>query len=650
MYWGLFQTQERTEARFSSDYHGGSPEDYDVVKVATDQGYTVEATDGNLSGWQTIWNMTRDGFEDNASYFRLEGKDAEGNPDGSEVHVDIDNLIDYMVGIFYSGNYDSPVSAFSDNRNPNNFYAIDNREDESSGFIFYQHDAEHALFYENSEGPGIGIERDRVKIGPAASARMNVTNFEKFHPQWLHFKLSDNHEYRIRFADRAYKHLGPGGICTEEKGVALANVRIEQIDQAILMESARWGDGVGGTLRTRDDDWYPELSSLLDDFFPARTDVVIDQLNQADLWTGINPPVFYDGLYAIEDQVLTIKTTQSLEIRNPNASGYICYSTNGMDPRELGGTKYQRAILSSETVAMELRNSVEIKARIYEVREVDQKDTIVWSALASIKYVRKDENYSGLKVTELHYNPVDRLDGTDTINGEDYEFIEFKNTGDHPINLTGLRLDSAVYYEFPDNEILTPRQFFVIASNPGRFYEVHGLVPSGNYKRNFSNAGERVVLEDKDQNEILNFVYDDDYPWPFSADGGGRSMVSSLTNPVLPPAEATYWISSSDIEGSPFADDPESEVAVAQFTRETGLKVYPNPTSDYFIFRTDLPDKGELFSVTIYNLSGCVVYNADVSEGEEIHLGGNGLVSGLYFVQLQGNGINDRVKLIYKAH
>jgi hypothetical protein len=50
MYWGVYQTQERSEARYASDYLGGSKEDYDVVKVNTENyAYRIEATDGVLT-------------------------------------------------------------------------------------------------------------------------------------------------------------------------------------------------------------------------------------------------------------------------------------------------------------------------------------------------------------------------------------------------------------------------------------------------------------------------------------------------------------------------------------------------------------------------------------------------------------------------
>ena len=83
MYWGLFQTQERSEARFASDYLGGNAEDYDVIKVNTeDWQYRIEATDGDFDNWYEIWNMCQEGFTSNEDYFKLEGKDAEGKPGG----------------------------------------------------------------------------------------------------------------------------------------------------------------------------------------------------------------------------------------------------------------------------------------------------------------------------------------------------------------------------------------------------------------------------------------------------------------------------------------------------------------------------------------------------------------------------------------
>jgi len=80
MYWGLYQTQERSEARYAASYMGGSPEDYDVVKVNGDFSYTIEATDGNLDSWQKIFVCSQTGFKTKEAYYSLEGKDQFGKP------------------------------------------------------------------------------------------------------------------------------------------------------------------------------------------------------------------------------------------------------------------------------------------------------------------------------------------------------------------------------------------------------------------------------------------------------------------------------------------------------------------------------------------------------------------------------------------
>ncbi len=232
MYWGLFQTQERSEARYAQSYFGGTEDEYDVVKVNTENGYNIEASDGNLDSWQVLYNMCQKGFTSNADYFKIEGKDQYGKPvKGGKIMVDLDNLIDFMMVIFYTGNFDSPTASFMQNKGSNNFYAIDNREDNSKGFTFFVHDAEHSLFDE-AHNPGIGLYEDRVNIGTRTdNMRMEVNDFIKFHPQWLHFKLSANPEYRIRFADRAWKHLSEEGVFSPKNSLERINKRINEVDR-----------------------------------------------------------------------------------------------------------------------------------------------------------------------------------------------------------------------------------------------------------------------------------------------------------------------------------------------------------------------------------------------------------------------------------
>lgn len=292
VYWGLYQTQERAEARFAASYFGGEADDYDVVKVNGDDpsGRVIEATDGDLALWQDVWERCEAGLGDDAAYHALQGLDATGARDPDQrVLVDVDNLIDYMLVIFYAGNFDAPTGAFTRNQGPNNFFAIIDRSDPDEGFRFFAHDAEHSALAD-AYGPGIGLEEDRVNLGTRTDDyRMFVSGFEDFHPQWLHHRLTANARYRARFASRARAVLADDGPFAEAPVTALVEARAARIDLAIIAESARWGDTKGfsdggRTWRTRDDDWRPAVSRLVDDWIPNRRPIVIGQLQEAGLW------------------------------------------------------------------------------------------------------------------------------------------------------------------------------------------------------------------------------------------------------------------------------------------------------------------------------------------------------------------------------
>jgi len=633
MYWGLYQTQERAEARYAADYLGGSKEDYDVVKVSTEID-GIEATDGNLNSWEKIYNMCTKGFVNNADYFALEGKDQYGIPKkGGEVIVNIDNLIDYMQLIFYTGNYDAPVSAFKNNQGPNNFYAIDKRDDRSSGFLFFAHDSEHSMLI-GPENQGIGIQENRVTI-----LGMNAFIFARFQPQWLHFKLSANKEYRQRFADRAYKNFFNNGVFTPDVVHARFQVRAEQIKKAIIGESARWGDSklTDPPYTYTFEDWNREINDIYARYFPFRTDIVINQMKAASLYPTFSPPVFTKDNFVLDQGIYPV--TGSYVVTISGADGQIYYTLNGTDPRLIGDQINNSAILIATGGIVNLKGTAFINARI---KNGDQ-----WSALASVKLMNPIEDYSHLKVTELHYHPTDSLVGIDIISGKSFEFIEFKNTGDKPINLAGLSFTSSIEYQFKESDILSPNQFYVLASKPKWFYERHFMVPTGNFNKNFSNSGEQVVISNATGSPIIDFTYLDYSPWSTAPDGDGPSLSTILSNPIGNPADASYWTASSVYDGTPFADDPGILDTIDDFTvADNSLAVFPNPTKGKLYLKAG--DAKADIQVEIYSLSGSLIYNSSVVGNSVIDLGGLNIFPGIYMVKTKCNDQNLVNKVVYQ--
>lgn len=637
MYWGLFQTQERSEARFASDYFGDSAEDYDVIKVNSEN-YQIEATDGNIALWRRLYDLCGTGFVENEQYFALEGKNAYGRPvAGGEILVDIDNLIDYMLGIFYPGNFDAPTSSFMSNKGCNNFYAIKNRNEKNRGFIFLNHDAEHSLFY-YAQPPGVGINENRVNLASRTDGyKMEVNSFSIFHPQWLHYKLSANEEYRMRFADRAVMRLTGTGVFTEEECIERFMDRAEEIDIAVIAESARWGDGSrdGQTPYTKDDQWLYEINHTQSLFFPARTNITINQLRNAGLFPDLDAPEISRNGNILYEQEYQISSDWQIKVDNPNSTGTIYYTINDTDPRRVGGEISDYAVDAGEEVTLDIPASTIIKSRVYDNGE--------WSALRYIKLFAVEDDLTQLKITEIHYHPEDLIVGTDTTEGKDLEFIEFKNSGETSLNLSGIVVDSAVYYEFPGNTILGPGQFYVIVSKPSIFYDYYGKISSGNFQGNLSNSGEELLIKDAGETEFIDFTYDDHAPWPEIPDGDGPSLVSNEFNPTGDPSVPVYWRTSYHDGGSPFADDllnPELTEPATADVDDHSFVIYPNPTQGELNLKCYEAITDEPVLAAIYTMDGELLFTSEFYGETIVHLETMNLSAGIYILTIcSGNQI-----------
>ncbi|MEM6688731.1 MAG: lamin tail domain-containing protein, partial [Planctomycetota bacterium] len=357
-YWGIFQTQERADANYAASYFGGDADQYDVVKPG-DNNKRIEAIDGNMDAYTLLWEAAvaraPDGatpaFVDDAAFLAVQGK----NPDGSDnlelpVLLDVENLITYMMITLYGGNLDAPISNFINNNRSNNYFGIYDRNGRE-GFQFFQHDAEHTLrsLSENRNGPYNHPDFEG-----------NVNNFN---PQWLHQQLMANDEYRLMFADavqHAFFNEGP----LSPTGVrAVLDESSSEIDQAVIGESVRWGDGrwPERDARTRQD-FINALNNLRNNYIPQRTDLVINQFRNtnlvlkdgsgnynvqvsAPLYPGVNPATFLvngNGQHGGEVSAGDLLSFGNLE-------GTVYYTTDGADPRMFGNTVNPNASTFSAT-------------------------------------------------------------------------------------------------------------------------------------------------------------------------------------------------------------------------------------------------------------------------------------------------------------
>ena len=596
-YWGLYETDERPSAYYGEAYFGGSKTNYDVVKNHdrySGIAFSTEATDGNLIAWSNLWVMCQM-MRTNASnenYFRPLGRNADGTRNTNmPVMLDVDNLIDYMLGIFYTGDGDATLSAFLANNQPNNWYGLRDRTNPDVGFRFFNNDCEHTL--------GSPSSRDD-RTGPFGGS--NEGNFTFSNPQWFHEELMRNPEYRVRFGDHVQKHFFNGGVLTLEQNTNRFIAKASQITKAIRAYSARWGDAIRTAQAYGESDWTNAIAFCLN-WFTNRAGIVLGQLRTDNLFPAVGAPSFSQLGGSVPDGYL-------LELSQTNAGGVIYFTTDGSDPRLLGGVVNPGA--QAYSVAIPITTALNVRARVLVNTN--------WSAIVE-GILHPPQSLSRLLITEIMYNPP----RVGLIDGDEFEFLEFKNSGPGALNLSGLRFVTGINYIFPNGTILPPGGFFVLVRNAAQFAAKYpGVAIGGVYSGRLDNAGEGLRLTVASGGTILSFTYNDRAPWPVTPDGHGFSLVPVNPNANLNPDDSRNWRGSSAPGGSPGADDPEPNIAAIRINEVLTASVLPdrdtielvNPTGAsaniggwYLTDEPDTPRKYRIQNGTSLASGGLITFN-----------------------------------------
>lgn len=542
-YWGVYYTEERADADFGASYLGGNPSEYDAVKCGNHVGgFQTEATDGDLTAWQTLWTKVRaigTGSPTNANYFEILGR----NPDGTRnpalpVLLDVDNLIDEMLIIFFAGDGDAVLSNFLSHNQPNNWFSVYHRTGDQ-GFRFMVHDAEHTLGTPSSLTD---------QTGPWGGS--NISNFAFSNPQWMHEDLRSSAEYRLRFADRVRKHFFDGGALTPAQCIARFQKRANQVEKAMKAESARWGDAQsisnlpgGHVPRYVLADWQSAVSTVTASILPTRTQIVLNQLIADSLYPTVAAPAFTNstGTPTYGGAVNT-----GFELRISASSGTIYYTLDGSDPRVPGGAIAPTALTAASPISVILNSTATIRART--------KIGSVWSAMTEGQFlVGTLASADNLVISKIHYHPA-------TANGLE-EFIEFMNIGATSIDFTNCRFGAGIDFKFPPGFLLGAGARCLVVRDLAAFQAAYPEVAPASIVGAFANdtalnnGGEHLQLLAANGATIKDFNYDNEVPWPTPADGEGPCLV--LINPAAnpDPSGPTHWRSSALSGGTPGSSD-----------------------------------------------------------------------------------------------
>ncbi len=509
LYWGLFGVHERTDDAFAASYLGGEKDEWDVLKNTT----SFSAVSGDFVAWNQMMTLARQDLS------------LKSNFDALARIMDVTGLIDYMILNIWMGNTDWPH---------HNWYVARKRE-LGAKFNFFSWDAEHVLksLQENKVGADNGNT-----------------------PAEIYSRLrSQSSEFRLMFADRVHKWFYRDGPFAENAETGLPNAvevykrRLDEVDLAVILESARWGDlrsnsGRPGQPYERDVEWWNEWLWLRDTYFPNRSQVALNQLKGQGLYPGLEVPEL-----SILNRWILPGTPILLSVADNTAQ--IFYTLNGTDPRLAFRDRLDpAAILYDPQNPPLVESNGVLKARAF--------DNGTWSALLE-NPIEMDPTYTPLQITEIHYHPFE---------GELFEFIEIRNNGVSTLDLSGWTMDG-VDALFPVGSQLQPGEIGVIASSEdvdAFVTRYPGVAPLVWFEGRLSNAGERIGFYNHlGEPQGVGVYYDDSGSWPNGADGQGYSLVlkSALADGSAPDA----WTLSREQGGSPGAfEDLGIEPSGLQFS------------------------------------------------------------------------------------
>ena len=147
----------------------------------------------------------------------------------------------------------------------------------------------------------------------------------------------------------------------------------------------------------------------------------------------------------------------------------------------------------------------------------------------------------GIVINEINYNSTDNFDSDD--------WVEIYNNSNDTIDIGSWLLkdeDDDHIFTVPSNIKILPEQYIIFCKDTIKFTELFPDVESyyGNLGFGLSGGSDLVRLFDSTGSLADTVRYDDEDPWPLSADGDGPTL--ELKHPTL---DNTLWESWSASEG-----------------------------------------------------------------------------------------------------
>jgi len=278
-YWGQYDLREALDDAFLANYLGGKQTDYLVVR-------------GNDNTGDDFVTGTPDPI---SRYSWYNARAVGTNYHAVKTALDVQSLVDFML-LWNYGNCESE-------------YRCAGPVNAGSGFKFWMADSDGFL---------------RVTTGNRVARNGPGSFFQKL-------RTDTNPDFKMFLADRIYKHFYHGGALTPTRNLARLDARMNEVQNSMYAECARWG-----IYQPTPSDWLADADTIRTSMFPGRGDQLVGYLRTACLFPPFDPP-----LLSQQGGVVT----NGFPVLLSAPAGSVYYTLDGSDPRLPGGGISPLAVL-----------------------------------------------------------------------------------------------------------------------------------------------------------------------------------------------------------------------------------------------------------------------------------------------------------------
>ncbi|OUV13377.1 MAG: hypothetical protein CBC46_07130 [Verrucomicrobiaceae bacterium TMED86] len=270
VYWGVYNVVERPDVSFGKTHFGAEKEDWDGINFGT------PTNDSLKDSWNTLVSLSGEvnsaGSESarTAAYMKVQGLNPDGsNNEGWADFLNVDNMCDYLLVNWYTGNADWPQRNYYTGRERDVLDPVAWRGSRtSSGTHFFMWDVETSMF--------LNSDRDRTD----AVSNVNVP----------FGSLRGSKEFQMRMGDRAHRALFNGGALTANEAMARYADITKDHRSILIPELARWGDQ-HGTQRTIAQ-WESAYDQIQDQWLSDRSPELVEILRGSNYYPDLDAPSY----------------------------------------------------------------------------------------------------------------------------------------------------------------------------------------------------------------------------------------------------------------------------------------------------------------------------------------------------------------------